>query len=360
MSKHYFIPESGNFYKANLHCHSTYSDGKLTPEQIKEVYMAHGYSVVAYTDHELLHDNSHLTDDRFLALTGYEIAADLPLSDSGPYGERRCVHINLISPEPHRLRHVCFDPGFVGRWCDHDGIAPVAEYYGDIVRHSGTSEWVNQVVAEGREHGFLVTFNHPSWSCLDYGDYGDYEGFWGLELFNTGCDKAGNIDGANVYDHFLRRGKYMMPLATDDNHSGLASVDTPRGSMCGGWVVVRAERLDYDTVFAALQRGDFYASTGPEIQSLYAEDGVLHIACSPVRRILATSGGQACAQAYPSHFGETITGADITFATKGEDGAWQTGMKGYLRVTIEDAEGHQAWSKAIPLAELLDGSSAAQ
>jgi hypothetical protein len=29
-------------------------------------------------------------------------------------------------------------------------------------------------------------------------------------------------------------------------------------------------------------------------------------------------------------------------------------MKGYLRVTIEDAEGRHAWSKAIPLVDLLD------
>ena len=178
---------------------------------------------------------------------------------------------------------------------------------------------------------------------------------WGLELFNTGCDKAGNIDSANVYDFFLRRGKYMMPLATDDNHQGLDRVDKPRGSMCGGWVVVRAERLDYDTIFAALERGDFYASTGPEIRSLYAENGILHIECSPVRRILATSGGQACEQAYPDSFGETISGADIQFAWKQEDGSWLTGMKGYIRVTIEDAEGRQAWSKAIPLTDVLDG-----
>ena len=33
--KHYLLPHGQNFYKANLHCHSTVSDGKLTPEEIK-------------------------------------------------------------------------------------------------------------------------------------------------------------------------------------------------------------------------------------------------------------------------------------------------------------------------------------
>ena len=52
--KTYLLPKEGNFYKANLHCHTTVSDGKRTPEEIKELYMRNGYSIVAYTDHEVL------------------------------------------------------------------------------------------------------------------------------------------------------------------------------------------------------------------------------------------------------------------------------------------------------------------
>ena len=33
--KRWLLPEEGSFYKANLHCHSTYSDGQLTPEELK-------------------------------------------------------------------------------------------------------------------------------------------------------------------------------------------------------------------------------------------------------------------------------------------------------------------------------------
>lgn len=33
--KHFLLPETGHFYKANLHCHSTVSDGSRTPEEIK-------------------------------------------------------------------------------------------------------------------------------------------------------------------------------------------------------------------------------------------------------------------------------------------------------------------------------------
>ena len=67
--KQYLLPNEGTFYKANLHCHSTCSDGHLTPEELKEVYKAKGYSVLAYGDHNVLVDHSDLDEDGFLTFT---------------------------------------------------------------------------------------------------------------------------------------------------------------------------------------------------------------------------------------------------------------------------------------------------
>ena len=33
----YLLPKEGNFYKANLHCHTTCSDGELTPLEMKNL-----------------------------------------------------------------------------------------------------------------------------------------------------------------------------------------------------------------------------------------------------------------------------------------------------------------------------------
>ena len=33
---------SGKSYKANLHCHTTVSDGHYSPEDVKEYYKEHG------------------------------------------------------------------------------------------------------------------------------------------------------------------------------------------------------------------------------------------------------------------------------------------------------------------------------
>ena len=48
----YMITETGTFYKANLHCHTTVSDGATTPEETKRLYMEQGYSIIDFTYHE--------------------------------------------------------------------------------------------------------------------------------------------------------------------------------------------------------------------------------------------------------------------------------------------------------------------
>ena len=89
MKKH-LLPEGGAWYKANLHCHSTISDGKLTPEELKKVYTEKGYSIIAYTDHNVMLDHSDLNDENFLALVGYE------LDVSEPYRGRPAI--SALSP----------------------------------------------------------------------------------------------------------------------------------------------------------------------------------------------------------------------------------------------------------------------
>ena len=41
---------------------------------MKEFYKAHGYSAIAFTDHEAFITHNDLTDDSFVALNGYELS----------------------------------------------------------------------------------------------------------------------------------------------------------------------------------------------------------------------------------------------------------------------------------------------
>ena len=105
--KKYLLPKEGQFYKANLHCHSTFSDGKKTPQEIKEIYKSKGYSIVAYTDHDVLIPHDELTDESFLALHGVE----LEVTESKPntiFEEVKTCHICYIAIDPENLLQPCW------------------------------------------------------------------------------------------------------------------------------------------------------------------------------------------------------------------------------------------------------------
>ena len=72
--KKYLISPELNWYRANMHCHTTVSDGYYSPEDIKKAYKDMGYSIVAYTDHEIIRTHNELTDDEFLAITSSEFS----------------------------------------------------------------------------------------------------------------------------------------------------------------------------------------------------------------------------------------------------------------------------------------------
>ena len=47
--KKYLLPQIGQFFKANLHCHTTISDGKMTPEEIGGKYELETGNVIIET-----------------------------------------------------------------------------------------------------------------------------------------------------------------------------------------------------------------------------------------------------------------------------------------------------------------------
>ena len=98
--KKYLLPPK-NSYKANMHCHTNISDGKLSPEKVKEAYKAKGYSVVAYTDHDALIPHPELRDKDFLPLNGFEAEF---LEDNGMfYGMRKACHLCIIALDENNI-----------------------------------------------------------------------------------------------------------------------------------------------------------------------------------------------------------------------------------------------------------------
>ena len=321
--KHFLLPQGQNFYKANLHCHSTVSDGKLTPEEIKKAYKEKGYSIVAFTDHEIMVPHPDLADDHFLPLNAYEYAIMEDVTEEkNCFKLRKCCHMCLIALEPDNLKHVCWHGVLIGNaqnYASYANVDPNEPLYQRI--YSG--EGVTEVMQAARNAGFFVTYNHPSWSMEDMVDIVDYHGMHALEIFNSGSYLGGWNDYQNdLFDAMLRRGKQVYCIAADDNHSGR--------HMFYGWTMISADKLEYRTITKALENGHFYASTGPEITSLWFEDGSIHIDCSPAVEIQVNYG---CRRA-----GRIVaTDAPLThaeFPVEPNDF--------YVRITVTDANGGHA------------------
>ena len=165
-------------YKANLHSHSTLSDGNLTPEEMKAAYREKGYDILAITDHCRPTDHSALSEPDFLMLTGYE--AYIRTTNGKHDAFKPETHLNLIARDPKNLKYICYNKGYCkylpeeehGR-LDRVGSERPREY---------TTEYINEFIRTAKEHGYLVTYNHPFWSMESEERILSYEGCFSLEL----------------------------------------------------------------------------------------------------------------------------------------------------------------------------------
>lgn len=279
--KKYLLPKDGRFYKANLHCHTNYSDGTMTPQQVKEHYMAHGYSIVAYTDHHIMVPHMELRDADFLPLIGVELNVDEDFITERRNRYRSChfclislKDTDLIQPFYHRTRHVA------GNALLHVDEAPFDRTQPDYEREY-TCDCISKMMQTARNMGFFVTYNHPTWEQALYPTYMNYHGMHAVEIANYSDLECGLPDyNPRVFDDLLSDGRKIYAIAADDNHH---SYDT-----CGAFTMIKADALEYHTITAALERGDFYASMGPLIHDLWFENGKVHITTSPAKRIVCT------------------------------------------------------------------------
>lgn len=342
----YLLPPNGRFYKANLHSHSSCSDGGLSPEAMKAKYKQKGYSVLAVSDHDALHSHNELTEDDFLMLTAYEISIRDD-ADPTPHAFRKVVDINLLAKEPDNLTQIGYHPETV-QWLIDRGKMTQQEvddikYAGELRDLKYYPANMNKIIKTANENGFLVTLNHTAWSNTNFNDYGTYEGLWGIEVYNHSCyANYGLHNNEAAYADILRTGKRIFAVATDDNHNHRDG--TPNCDSFGGFIMIKSEKLDYPSIISALEKGDFYASCGPEIYTLYYEDGYVHIECSDVCDISMLTLGRRGVRV-GAESGKTINSASFKIDPE---------MHGLVRFRITDKNGKNAYTNPYYVDEFDD------
>lgn len=350
--KKYVLPDGVNWYRANMHCHTVVSDGHFTPEQIKEEYKKIGYSIVAYSDHELIRDHSHLSDGTFLALTASEFSIDdtspaFPAPggrDMEPWRATKVVHLGVYAKDPHNTFHPATDNTLFDRWWRSQG-RDIGEIACDGYHREYSAKSINEMIRRLNAAGFLVSLNHPNWSLSDMGDYLSMEGLWALEILNYATEKETGAEYCPyIYDHMVRQGNYgLFCVMGDDNHNHGGSLE----QSFGGSTFVGAKALSYEAVIGALERGDFYCASGknpPAIHALYVEDNVIKIDCSPATDVIVTGLGRAYRR-YPSE-GRPVTHAEFPLDPADV----------MFRVTLRDGYGNNAHTHYYKVEDFYDAT----
>ncbi|MBQ2696121.1 MAG: hypothetical protein IJF61_02335 [Clostridia bacterium] len=324
----YLISPHKKQYKANLHSHTVISDGKKTPEELKAMYKANGYSILSITDHEVPGNHSYLNDEDFLTITGYE-AYIRPggASKYDRYGKE--VHLNLFARDPENVAIVCYNSNFC-KYITEEQKEKLIKVGSQKTRDL-TTEYVNEFVRTAKENGYLVAYNHPWWSMEEEAAILSYEGFFSVEMCNYSSYLLGHLEyNGALYDKMLLAGKRIFCHSADDNHN-----TEPENSLAfdsfGGFTMIMPESFTYDGVISAMETGEMYSSMGPLLYEVSMEGNKIHIECSEVERIMVFTGSKAPKRKF-APIGETITSADFEIDDRAK----------FVRVSVVDEYGRAA------------------
>jgi len=298
----------GQWFKGNLHTHSTNSDGQLTPEEVVHWYRSRGYNFLALTEHRVPSEARSVAED-FLLISGIEMDGIDPA--------KGIFHLVGL--------------GFEGE--------------PDLSVYDGNPDWLDTIldmqetIDSLRSAGAIVFLAHPYWSGEMSKDLLEVEGCIGLEVWNGACE-VWDCKGLSAvhWDDLLAAGRRLWGLGADDCHWWPGRDDAGLG-----WVWVKAAELTQESILQALQRGHFYASSGPEIHDLRLEGDEITVRCSPVVAIDFVGIGPLCRRIVAPP-GETITEATYKF---GERYAGRESFLRYIRVACQDAQCRWAWSNPI-------------
>ena len=300
--------EAKRWYKGNLHTHTTQSDGDSTPDEVARWYKENRYQFLVLSDHNYLTEVTGLNgimaaSERFLLIPGEEVTSQFNQSP---------VHVN-----GYNLTRL------------------VAPSRGDSV-----VETIQRNVDAIREVGGLPSINHPNfrWAfgsreLLQVRDCRLFEVYNGHPtVYNRGGGGGESLD--EMWDVLLTAGRRIYGIAVDDAHR-FKEFRKDLSNPGKGWVMARAPSLSTEGIMAALQAGDFYASTGVELINLSASATELRLEIKPVADMRYTTK-------FIGESGRVLKAVNELTAVYAF-----AGNEKYVRARVEASNGDDAWVQPV-------------
>jgi hypothetical protein len=287
--------QKGIWFKANLHTHTTASDGEKTPEERIQEYRDHGYAILALTDHEVSQDVKAFSSKDFLVIGGMETHPRCPFENDVYHLVCLNVPAGLVFPP------------------DADADTRIA-----IVKKLGGE----------------VIFAHPYWSGFNINHLLSINDYIAIEVYNATSTKIGKACSSVQWDDLLTYGRFLPAVAVDDVHAGR--------DIFMGWTMIKARSLSVRSVLAALRNGCFYSSCGPIIEDFHIEKNEVVVRCSPAMEIHIMAQ-KFLGQSFYTDGEKELTTARCPLHDQ---------MR-YVRVEVVDRNGNRAWTNPIVLRDRL-------
>jgi hypothetical protein len=302
--------EDGYFWlKGNLHCHTTNSDGHISPQERLDGYVEHGYDFLCLSDHHRITriDTVSAPDD-FVLIQGAELHPD------NPFGGQ--VHHFLALNLTEEI----------------DARRMPPQHVIDEVKRQGGSIWLA----------------HPHWSSVNIiRDTLPLHGLDGIEVFNSTCLGHGRPESGGHWDDWMSLTNRLYPaLGNDDAHRA----DQESWDTYLGWTMVRVKERSPAAIVTALKAGASFATTGPLIDDIRlrpaaestADRRIVEatVCCSAAQRILAVCDVYGNSYREP---GRTFTEATFNLRPNTR----------WVRFEVIGPDGSKAWSNPFDLTGLV-------
>jgi hypothetical protein len=289
------VDPAPRWFKGNLHTHTLWSDGDDFPEMIAEWYRDHGYHFLALSDHNVLSNS-----ERWMAgaavnrRAGVDVVGKYRKRFGDAWVQRRGDEVRLKTFDEYRglveergrflmIQSEELTGGAGDGRTLHMNATNLAEQLtfqmGSTIRESMTRN-LQMVEESGKRTGreVMLHVNHPNYKWgVTAEDLAAVVGERFFEVWN-GVDGDNDPGDATrpgtdaIWDtaNALRITQYSAPplfgLATDDSHNHHGNkTHSPPGR---AWVMVKARHLTPESIVRALRAGEFYSSTGVELEDV--------------------------------------------------------------------------------------------
>jgi hypothetical protein len=296
-------PAEPQWWKGNTHTHTLWSDGSSAPELVVDWYREHEYDFLVLTDH-----NHMQVDERWFTVGDSRLKAKHVDELKSNFGERavevrdwkgnqqmRLQTLTELQLRFARAGEFLLIPGeeitcsyrrkTEAGFHDHPVHVNAINIAASIPPRGGDSpaDLMNAIVRDINEHAethkrpVLAHVNHPIENdALSAEDIASLTGDHFFEIHNglRSCPSQAEGDDPSIEDWWdeantIRSNDPALPLlygvGTDDAHKIDGEPEVQAGR---AWIVVRAMKLDAASLIEAMRKGDYYASTGVDLEDI--------------------------------------------------------------------------------------------